>query len=294
MGRLYNIPITIADILIELTSPISAVDLRIEQRMGPFYGISKKPRARAALRWVESAEAPVPQGDLIYDPGSGWKMYRAGDDYYAALTYTGEGGIKQKQCVLRGNPAWSDLTLTEQYPGAGWTGSLLNSGAGELILRTAIILTGGLVFHSSGIDDNGRGIVFVGHSGAGKSTQVGLWSGEPGVIAMNDDRIAVRADENGVTCYGTPWGGTADIARNHSAPLTALIVLEQSPENSVKPLTPSAAASLLSARAFLPYWDKGLMQLALSNLTAVLERVPVYRLRCRPEKGVISLVRSVA
>ena len=134
--------------------------------------------------------------------------------------------------------------------------SLLNIGAGELILRTAILFTGGLVFHASGLDDNGKGIVFVGHSGAGKSTQVGLWSQEPGVIAMNDDRIAVRVEANGAMCYGTPWGGTADIARNHAAPLSALIVLEQAPENAIQPLAPAAAASLLTARAFLPYWDR--------------------------------------
>ena len=144
-----------------------------------------------ALRWEESAGPPVPRGDLIYDPGSIWKMYRAGEDYYAALTYQGEGQAAQAQGVLRANPTWDDLTLTEQRTGPRWQ-SLLNIGAGELILRTAILFTGGLVFHSSGLDDNGKGIVFVGHSGAGKSTQVGLWSQEPGVIAMNDDRIAVR------------------------------------------------------------------------------------------------------
>ena len=33
-----------------------------------------------ALRWEESDGALVPQGDLIYDPGAIWKMYRAGAD----------------------------------------------------------------------------------------------------------------------------------------------------------------------------------------------------------------------
>jgi hypothetical protein len=294
MSNLHNISIRIADILIELSSPLTAAELGIEGRLKLFCAAdaSAKPLARVALRWEESAAPPAPQGDLIYDPGSIWKMYRAGEDYYAALTYHSQGRAAQAQSVLHANPAWDNLTLTEQRLGQSWQ-SLLNLGAGELILRAAILFTGGLVFHSSGLDDNGRGIVFIGHSGAGKSTQVGLWSQEPGVIAMNDDRIAVRVGAGGPMCYGTPWGGSANIARNHSAPLSALIILEQAPENAIQRLTPAAALPLLTARAFLPYWDPALMQRALVNLSAILARTPVYRLRCRPEPVVIPLVRSV-
>ena len=118
------------------------------------------------------------------------------------------------------------------------------------------------------------------------------------MIAMNDDRIAVRVNTNPApnktavlsTCYGTPW---TDIARNHAAPLSAIIVLEQAPENAIQLLAPATAASLLAARAFLPYWDQSLMLRAMTNLNTILAHVPVYRLRCRPEKAVIPLVRSV-
>jgi hypothetical protein len=292
MDSPHHIPISIANILIELTSPLSAAELGIEQRLGPFFGAPEKPLRRVALGWAESLSAPVPQGDLIYDPGSIWKMYCLGEDYTAVLAYQSEDQAAQVQSVLRARPAWDDLTLTEQRHGASWQ-SLINIGAGELILRTAILFTGGLVFHAAGVDDNGKGLVFLGHSGAGKSTQVGWWSQEPGVIAMNDDRIAVQVEAGGPTCYGTPWGGAADIARNHAAPLAALIVLEQAPDNAIQPLAPGIAASLLMARAFLPYWDSALMQRAMENLNALLARVPVYRLRCRPEPGVIALVRSV-
>ena len=294
MADLHKIPIRIANVLIELTSPLSAVELGIEGRLGPFRTADapENPLARVALRWEESTHSPVPRGELIYDPGSTWKMYRVGSDVCAALAYENQGQAMPVQGVLRANHAWDNLTLTEHRSGLGWQ-SLLNVGAGELIFRTAILFTGGLVLHSSGLDDNGKGIVFIGHSGAGKSTQVGLWSQEPGVVAMNDDRVAVRVEAGGPMCYGTPWGGTAEIARNHGAPLAALIVLEQAAENTIRPLAPAAAASLLMARAFLPYWDAALMQRAMANLNAILARVPVYHLRCRPETAVISLVRSV-
>lgn len=297
MSSLHDILIRIAGIQIKLASPLSAAELGIEERLGSFFAdTDEKPLARTALRWQESELPPVPRGELIYNPGSIWTMHRDGIDWYAALTYQNENQNEnlaaQPQAVLLANSGWDNLTLTEQRSGPHWQ-SLLNIGAGELILRTAILFSGGLVFHASGLDDNGKGIVFIGHSGAGKSTQLELWSDEPGVIAMNDDRIAVRAKTDGPMCYGTPWGGSSNIARNHAAPLNALIVLEQATENAIERLTPAAAAPLLAARAFLPYWDKSLMRLALDNLNAILHQVPVFRLRCRPEREVIPLVRSV-
>jgi hypothetical protein len=287
MNRNYNL--NIADILFELQSPLDPAELGIATRMGQFYGPPDRPDARISLRWRESVDPLSPDGELIYDPGSIWRMYRAGAEYYAAISY--QAG-KEVSGVLRANAIWDKVTLTERRAGAAWR-SLLNIGAGELLLRTAILGYGGLVFHASGLDDNGRGLVFVGHSGAGKSTQAELWSRNPGVIAMNDDRIAVRVNAGKVSCYGTPWGGAANIACNHHAPLAALVLLEQAAENAIQPLSPSEAAPLLLARTFLPYWDQALIKRALANLNTILALTPVYRLRCRPEPAVIPLVRSV-
>jgi hypothetical protein len=292
MVSLHEIPIGIGNLLIELSSSLSATELGIEARLGTFFGAPERPVGRIALRWEQSLGPPTPRGDLVYDPGSIWKMYKAGRDCDAALTYEGDGLALQAQAVLRANAAWDTLTLREHRTGRCWR-SLLNIGAGELLFRTAILFTDGLVFHAAGLDDNGKGIVFVGHAGAGKSTQLGQWSDEPGVVAMNDDRIAVRVEAGGPRCYGTPWGGTSNIARNHAAPLAALVLIEQAPENAIEPVPPAAAASLVTARAFLPYWDPLLMVRALGNLNAILARVPVYRLRCRPERATGPLVRSV-
>ena len=287
MNNQQKIDINIADLLIHLESPLSVAELGMERRFGPFLDGLANPSARLSLRWEESKSPPAPCGDLIYDPGSIFRIYRAGQVFCADIRYPGLG-----PAVLRANALWDDLTLTEQRSGRDWA-SLLNIGAGELVMRMGVLVTDGLVFHASAIDDHGRGLVFVGHSGEGKSTQVGLWSRAADVIAMSDDRVTVRVGPRGPMCYGTPWGGIGLIARNHHAPLSALILLEQTPENEIQRLTPSAAAPSLLARTFLPYWDRALMERAMANLETLLARVPVYRLRCRPEPEVIPLVRSV-
>jgi hypothetical protein len=136
MSNMHNIPITIAGILIEVTSPLSAAELGIEGLLGPFLALDEpeKPQDRVALRWEESENMPAPCGELIFDPGSLWRIYRAGKEYYAAICYPGG-----RQCVLRANATWDEVTLTEQRSGLNWQ-SLLNTSAGELLLHTRILL----------------------------------------------------------------------------------------------------------------------------------------------------------
>jgi len=287
---------TIADMQIELQSPLSSAELGIDERLSPFFGNHQTASRRIAIAWKELEEVSLPSGEPVYDPGSIWKMYRDKDTWCAEINYADRNLPKTDDDLLSllfANPEWDNLVLAERRNGTAWQ-SALAFGAGELLVRTGILLSGGVVMHASGLDDNGSGIVFVGHSGAGKSTQLGLWQDEPGVIGLNDDRIAVKTGSDGrAICYGTPWGGSSEIATNHSAPLKALILLVQAPENSIERLSSSAAAPMLACRTFLPYWDKSLMKRAFENLNRILQSAPVYMLRCRPEREVIPIVRSV-
>jgi hypothetical protein len=289
---MYRIPITIADILIEVKSSYSAFELGIEKRLGPFFGERADAAGVVTIDWKEIDGAPEIQGEMIYDPGEIWRMYRDGEDYYAAIRYASGHPTAGSEGVLRANCTWDIIRLTERKNGPNWE-SLLNIGASELVLRTKILFVDGLVFHACGVDDNGSGIVFLGHSGAGKSTLGRLWTGLSGVVVMNDDRIAVRVDKSGPICYGTPWGGLGEIACNHNSPLAGIFLVEQAPENELRVLSRSVSAPMLLARAFLPYWDRDLMKRALANMDKILRTTPVYLLRCRPEAEVIPLVRSV-
>jgi len=264
----------------------------LNDRYRTFLTSQDHPQYTVNLRWMKYSQPMTETPELIFDPGEIWKMYQKGSTYYASFDYKGANLPFQESNILITNPEWNQMTLIERITGPDWI-SLLNTGVGELILRTAILFVRGLVFHASGLDDNGSGIVFIGHSGAGKSTQVAMWQKESGVIALNDDRIAIVPSKSGLRCYGTPWGGSLNIAKNHSAPLKAIIILEQASTNQITRFPLAPLPSWMMARTFLPYWDKNLMVVAMKNLELILSKVPVYLLRCRPEKAVIPLVRSI-
>jgi HprK-related kinase B len=60
-----------------------------------------------------------------------------------------------------------------------------------------------LLFHSSGIVHNNRGILFSGFSGAGKST-LALHVLRKGLTFLSNDRAMVRREDGGLMMYGVP------------------------------------------------------------------------------------------
>jgi hypothetical protein len=236
----------------------------------------------------------LPPEDRVYDPGEIWRVFRGRDGaaFAADIDYEGRESSRRPRARLMVDGTWSRARLVEIRGGGKPAPTMLTVGAGELLLRTRIIAAEGLVLHACGIDDNGRGLLIAGHSGEGKSTQAALWAAEAGVVVMNEDRVAARLSDGGAAVHGTPWGGSAGVALNHEAPLAAILLIEKAHANQLLPLPPAEAIALLAARAFLPWWDPALLSRALDVLERLVRRVPVFRLRCRPEPAVIPLVRA--
>ena len=65
------------------------------------------------------------------------------------------------------------------------------------------------LFHSAVVSYQGKGYMFLGRSGTGKSTHASLWRRYiEGTELMNDDNPAVRIRPDGTAMvYGTPWSG---------------------------------------------------------------------------------------
>jgi len=286
---MHRADFTIAGIVFRIDSdkPLSALGLM--ERFGRFAGDGSSLDI-LSLHWRDGDPDSVEFGQCLFDPGHIWRVHARADGepgWVVRINYQQGKGI---QAAMTVSADWSDVKMVERISDGP---SLLACGAGELLFRARVLFADGLVFHASGVDDHGRGILFVGHSGAGKSTQALMWCAAEGVVAMNDDRVAVRCLPDGPSIYGTPWGGSAEIARNHRAPLRGIVVLEKASENELIAVSGEEAAPLLLPRAFLPYWDQGLMAMAADNLHAILRAAPVHRLRCRPEPAVMELVRGV-
>jgi MoaA/NifB/PqqE/SkfB family radical SAM enzyme len=134
-----------------------------------------------------------------------------------------------------------------------------------------------VLMHSAAVIVNGQGLVFVGHSEAGKSTTMEmLKAAKIGAEILCDDRNVIRKwgqDPLGSQNLGGPgewrvhgtWshGTTADVS-SASAPLRAILFLQQAPRNEITRLTDCKniwrrlLATLIRSAVTAEWWQKEL------------------------------------
>jgi len=142
-----------------------------------------------------------------------------------------------------------------------------------------------LLVHASCVVFGGRAYPFIAASGTGKSTHSSLWMQNiDGVQLLNDDNPAIRITEGGdVMVYGTPWSGKTPCYRQRKYPLGAVTRIERAPANSIVRMSAlHAFAALLPACSSMK-WDGPLHGMLCDTLGKIIERIPVYTMRCRPD-----------
>jgi hypothetical protein len=161
----------------------------------------------------------------------------------------------------------------------------------ELLMIHRLSRGEGVEVHAVGIsDENGRGHLFLGHSGAGKSTTARLWLDRPGVRILSDDRIILRARDGQIWMYGTPWHGDAGIASPDSAPLTGIYLLEHGTSNEQFPLSPGRAAAELFTRTFVTHHSGEGIRFTLEFLDRVTRAVPCSIFKFVPDESAVEAI----
>lgn len=155
-------------------------------------------------------------------------LYLSGDYFIDSI-------LDSKECHTRCSRDFSRI-VTDCNPEDRSFHNLINSVI-RIAFSQRILFFDGCLMHSSVVVLDGKGYMFLGKSGTGKSTHSRLWMETFGAELLNDDNPAVRRQEDGsFRVYGTPWSGKTPCYRNASAPLKALVRLEQGKVNSFERL----------------------------------------------------------
>ncbi len=151
----------------------------------------------------------------------------------------------------------------------------------------------GVEVHALGlVDDAGNGHLFLGHSGAGKSTSARLWLRKPGVHILSDDRIILRRDGGQVWMHGTPWHGDAGIASPKAALLSHIYILEQAPSNELVAMPRSAATAEIFARSFVPRQSAQALDFTLQFIEQLAQALPCDVFRFVPQQSAVEVIRN--
>ena len=144
---------------------------------------------------------------------------------------------------------------------------------------------GTLLVHSSVIKNKGKGYLFLGKSGTGKSTHSNLWLKHiEGSELLNDDNPVIRIYADEIVVFGSPWSGKTPCYKNDSAQIGAFVQIKQAPENSIQRNRPLQAFAILLPSMSAMKWDKLIYNSICNSVGRLIERVSLYTLRCRPDQ----------
>lgn len=149
---------------------------------------------------------------------------------------------------------------------------------------------GAFLMHASCVDLNGKGLIFAGNSGVGKTTQAQLWQKYLGAEIINGDKAFVREIGGSFYGCGLPWKGSSDYCLNKKTELNGIVVLRQAPENKITKLDAVQATEYFMPHIFLPHWDRKCLDNVLCTFEKVINNVPVVLLECRPDEDAVKLV----
>ena len=149
---------------------------------------------------------------------------------------------------------------------------------------------GGVLLHAASGIRNGRAFLFSGVSGAGKTTMASL--APPDATLLTDEISYIRNEGGAWYAYGTPFAGElAKPGENVRAPIGAIYLLAQGPENRIDPVSQADATRALMRNILFFADDPELTGAVFETACRLAEQVPVRRLTFFPDARVWELIQ---
>ena len=262
---------------------VSPVELEAGENCEPF--LTERPGADVTLHFRLGQREET--GELIREKSP--RVWREADGALR-IERTPAASVKACACILRRE---DDPLHVEGfvYPERARSFRRLDNLFDVSELELILLALGAVSLHSSLVRrPEGDAILFTAPSGTGKSTQAGLWEQFAGADTLNGDRSILRCIDGVWTAFGSPFAGTSGIYRNESAPVRALVVLRQAPENTIRRMDPAAAFRAVYSELVLPRWNTEAHEKLLGIIETITQQLPVYLLACTPDERPVRLL----
>jgi len=167
------------------------------QSLEPFRADTEAFDINIELDWVSRLSPP--EKAKAFDSDTTWCLYDSSGEFQFDLR-SGPGVQPHKRLLINRKFSRGSLLMSEEFfAGACYQPDPFGYPLDELLIMHRLTQEKAIELHGTGIvRANGDANLFVGHSGAGKSTTTRLWTDVEDVEVLSDDRIIVRRDETAV------------------------------------------------------------------------------------------------
>jgi hypothetical protein len=252
-----------------------------------------EPDVTISVRFGELGDGRA--GRFLFDSGSHWQLYRVEDGYRFRLAGPSSDWQPYKLARFDDDFTRGEIICSREHYSAAEPLYPLDYPLDEVMFVHLLAKRRGVELHSCGLIDEktGKGYLFVGHSGAGKTTTARLWEECANVRILSDDRIVVRRLGEEFFMYGTPWHGEAEMAHPGKARLDHIFILGRGPENKLVPVGQAEAAAELFARCFTPFHSAEGLDFTLGFLSELIDGVACCELQFMPDESAVDFVRGL-
>jgi hypothetical protein len=287
---LEKLSIRIADTILAIISPVQDMKMKIRGAGHDFLVHTGNSDIALEAKWDDLSLFEI-SGNKVFDSGSIWQLYQKNGNFLFSFNAPGFGPFPYKVANVKQDFTWGEVLIHRPYFDNQQIIYPLEYPLDELLLMNFLSLGRGVEIHACGMVDTLRnGYLFVGQSGAGKTTLARLLQKQEGITVLSDDRIILRKLDGKFWIYGTPWHGDAGLASPARAPLTRIYFLGRGQENGLMPIRRTAAAAGLFARSFPPFYSREGLDFILGFLGEVANAVPCNELRFTPDERIVEFI----
>jgi hypothetical protein len=244
------------------------------------------------VRWADELhEQRIPK---TFESSAIWRVFDTGDALVFDFSSPLLGSHPYKRIRVSSDFTHAEVMLSRSASERCGKISPLEYPACELLITNHLAHHGlGVEVHGCGlIDRDTGGHLFLGHSGAGKSTTARLWESLRAPEILSDDRIILRLHDGQLWMHGTPWHGEAAFASPKSAKINRIHILQHGRENKFSILPQARAVGEVFARCFPPFYSPAGLAGTLEFIKSSLAVVPCYEFNFLPDSSSLSAVLS--
>lgn len=160
---------------------------------------------------------------------------------------------------------------------------------GTVIIQYALILKNAFFIHGSAINYNGKGLLFTGKSGNGKTTIAEIFN-NVGTQVIHDDRLIIRKIQDTFYMFNSPM---INVKETRKSEINAVFSIYHNSKNSVNKLSGIETYRNIVPNIIQHNVDKEFVSIISDTYSDFIKRYPVYSLGFVPDKNIIPFISDI-